>query len=52
MGDGILMAYRGSSEHVEIPDGVKQIGFSGMTTDFRPLSANASLPIVLIFSSN
>ncbi|MCI8975041.1 MAG: leucine-rich repeat domain-containing protein [Lachnospiraceae bacterium] len=26
VGDGILMAYRGNSEHVEIPDGVKQIG--------------------------
>lgn len=26
VGDGILLAYRGSAEHVEIPDGVKQIG--------------------------
>lgn len=26
VGDGILLAYRGNEEHVEIPDGVKQIG--------------------------
>ena len=26
VGDGILLAYRGSAEHVEIPDSVKQIG--------------------------
>lgn len=26
VGDGILLAYRGDAEHVEIPDGVKQIG--------------------------
>jgi len=26
VGDGILIAYRGNAEHVEIPDGVKQIG--------------------------
>lgn len=26
VGDGILLAYRGSEEHVEIPEGVKQIG--------------------------
>lgn len=26
VGDGILLAYRGSAEHVEIPSGVKQIG--------------------------
>ena len=26
VGDGILLAYRGDSEHVQIPDGVKQIG--------------------------
>ncbi len=26
VGDGILVAYRGNAEHVEIPEGVKQIG--------------------------
>lgn len=26
VGDGILLAYRGNSEHVQIPEGVKQIG--------------------------
>ena len=26
VGDGILIAYRGNAEHVEIPEGVKQIG--------------------------
>lgn len=26
VGDGILLAYRGESEHVQIPEGVKQIG--------------------------
>ena len=34
VGDGILLAYRGESEHVQIPDGVKQIGsevFKGHT---------------------
>ena len=34
VGDGILLAYRGDSEHVEIPEGVKQIGsevFKGHT---------------------
>lgn len=34
VGDGILLAYRGNGEHVEIPDGVKQIGsevFKGHT---------------------
>ena len=34
VGDGILLAYRGNEEHVEIPDGVKQIGsevFKGHT---------------------
>jgi len=34
VGDGILLAYRGNKEHVEIPDGVKQIGsevFEGHT---------------------
>ena len=34
VGDGILLAYRGTSEHVQIPDGVKQIGsevFKGHT---------------------
>ena len=34
VGDGILLAYRGTSEHVQIPEGVKQIGsevFKGHT---------------------
>ncbi len=34
VGDGILLAYKGSEAHVEIPDGVKQIGseaFKGHT---------------------
>ena len=34
VGDGILLAYKGNSAHVEIPDGVKQIGsevFKGHT---------------------
>lgn len=34
VGDGILLAYKGSKAHVEIPDGVKQIGseaFKGHT---------------------
>lgn len=34
VGDGILLAYRGDAAHVEIPDGVKQIGsevFKGHT---------------------
>lgn len=34
VGDGILLAYRGTDEHVTIPDGVKQIGsevFKGHT---------------------
>ena len=34
MGDGILIAYKGNAAHVEIPDGVKQIGsevFKGHT---------------------
>ncbi len=34
VGDGILLAYKGNAEHVEIPDGVKQIGaeaFKGHT---------------------
>jgi len=34
VGDGILLAYKGTSEHVQIPEGVKQIGsevFKGHT---------------------
>ncbi|MDE6620885.1 MAG: leucine-rich repeat domain-containing protein [Lachnospiraceae bacterium] len=37
VGDGILLAYKGNEEHVEIPDGVKQIGaeaFKGHTEIF------------------
>lgn len=47
-GDGILIAYKGSSSHVEVPEGIKQIGpevFQGHT-EITSVSLPDSLQII------
>ncbi len=47
-GDGILLAYRGNSEHVQIPDGVKQIGSEAFKGHKEILDVNIPASVVRI----
>ncbi|MDE7206392.1 MAG: leucine-rich repeat domain-containing protein, partial [Lachnospiraceae bacterium] len=48
VGDGILLAYRGDSEHVQIPEGVKQIGSEVFKGHSEILDADVPASVVRI----
>lgn len=48
VGDGILLAYRGDSAHVQIPEGVKQIGSEVFKGHSEILDANVPASVVRI----
>lgn len=48
VGDGILLAYRGDSEHVQVPEGVKQIGSEAFKGHNEILDAELPASVVKI----